>query len=201
MKILLVDDQPQLIASILADYGGYQVDVVTDGHHAVQQVVEQSTPYDLIILDVHMPVMDGWQTLHSLRNNKLSKDTYVIMLTAETEETSVIRGLRRGADEYLMKPVSPSRLLAHMEAIERRIETKQLTASPTNTNAEALKQLTQREKEIMSYVVKGLSNQQISETLVISEITVKNHLANIYRKLDVSNRNQAAFIAQQMHLS
>jgi DNA-binding NarL/FixJ family response regulator len=142
--------------------------------------------------------------LQQIRNNPQTADTYIIMLTSDTEESSLIRGLRRGADDYLMKPLSPSRLLAHIAAIERRLEAAAISGkesgktNPENNHAELLQRLTQREKELLKLVVQGLSNQQVAEKLIISETTVKNHLASIYRKWDVSNRNQAAFIAQQL---
>ena len=65
----------------------------------------------------------------------------------------------------------------------------------------AISMLTQRESEILQYIVKGFTNQQIGEKLVISETTVKNHLAHIYRKLNVSNRTQAAFLAQKLNMA
>lgn len=216
MHILLVDDEPTLTKQILADYGGYSLDVATNGQQAIEKIatVQSTSPsqtektrYDLIILDINMPILNGWQTLQMIRNNPQTADTYIIMLTSDTEESSLIRGLRRGADDYLMKPLSPSRLLAHIAAIERRLEVSTLSASnepadnqAENNHAEMLSRLTQREKELLKLVVQGLSNQQLAEKMIISETTVKNHLASIYRKWDVSNRNQAAFIAQQLKL-
>lgn len=202
MLILLVDDEPQLIQQILADYGGYNVEVATDGQQAIQKITDQQKPgYDLIILDINMPILNGWQTLQFIRNNAGTADTYVIFLTSETEESSLIRGLRRGADEYLMKPLSPSRLLAHIDAVARRLDAHTIQDSTSMTDPGLFMLLTQREKELMKYVVEGLSNQKIAEKLVISETTVKNHLASVYRKWQVSNRNQAAFLAQKLKIA
>jgi len=202
MRILLVDDEPQLTQQILADYGGYNVEVVTDGQQAIQKITAQQKPvYDLIILDINMPIMNGWQTLQFIRNHSDTADTYVILLTSETEESSLIRGLRRGADEYLMKPLSPSRLLAHIDAVARRLEAHTTQDSTSTTDPGLFMLLTQREKELMKCVVEGLSNQRIAEKLVISETTVKNHLASVYRKWQVSNRNQAAFLAQKLKIA
>ena len=202
MRILLVDDEPQLTQQILADYGGYEIEIATDGQQAIQKITNPScSAYDLIVLDIHMPIMNGWQTLQFIRNHPETAETYVILLTSETEESSLIRGLRRGADEYLMKPLSPSRLLAHIDALARRLEMFKSKNSSESTNDNLLVLLTQREKELLKYVVQGMSNQQIAEKLVISETTVKNHLANVYRKWQVSNRNQAAFIAQRLRIA
>ena len=202
MRILLVDDEPQLTQQILADYGGYDIEIATDGQQAIQKITSPScSSYDLIVLDIHMPIMNGWQTLQFIRNHPETAETYVILLTSETEESSLIRGLRRGADEYLMKPLSPSRLLAHIDALARRLEMFKSKNSSESTNDNLLVLLTQREKELLKYVVQGMSNQQIAEKLVISETTVKNHLANVYRKWQVSNRNQAAFIAQRLRIA
>ena len=202
MRILLVDDEPQLTQQILADYGGYNVEIATDGQQAIQKIMDPQKPeYDLIILDINMPIMNGWQTLQFIRNHSDTADTYVILLTSETEESSLIRGLRRGADDYLMKPLSPSRLLAHIDAVARRLETQANQDSTSTADPGLFLLLTQREKELMKYVVEGLSNQKIAEKLVISETTVKNHLASVYRKWQVSNRNQAAFLAQKLKIA
>lgn len=201
--ILLIDDEPQITEDILSLYG-YHVVVCNDGYEGIQQLFANPKIFDMVILDITMPRMNGWNVLKLIRNGDECPNIPIIMLTASTEEDSLIAALRRGADEYLTKPISPSRLLAHVEAIFRRSSWDEkrtmLNFDPeTQVLQASVKLLTQRENEILRYLIQGHSNQEIGQHLVISETTVKNHLAHIFKKLKVSNRTQAAYIAQKLN--
>lgn len=203
-KILLIDDEPQVIQDILYLYG-YDVEIETDGYSGIQNIYSSGNDYDLVVLDLNMPKMDGWSVLKAIRGSKEHASLPVMMLSANDQEESVVTGLRRGADEYLTKPLSPSRLLAQIEAIFRRSqwdsERSGKDKDPELAGYEkSLKLLTVRENEILAHLVQGMSNSQIGEKLVISETTVKNHLAHIFKKLKVSNRTQAAYIAQKLNI-
>ncbi|MBY0450212.1 MAG: response regulator transcription factor [Cyanobacteria bacterium] len=204
MQILLIDDEPQVIRDMLVMFG-YEVDSANDGFEGIQVFTKNYDRYDLIILDLNMPKMDGWSVLKFIRSSGDRPNIPVMMLTANHEELAMISGLRRGADEYLTKPITPGRLLAHIEALMRRSRWEQEAAeSMSDPQEEALKGatdlLTQRERELLRYIVQGYSNNQIGDTLSISETTVKNHLANIFKKLHVGNRTQAAFVAQKLKM-
>jgi two-component system, NarL family, response regulator len=143
--------------------------------------------------------------LKLIRGDEEAKELPVMMLTSCDDEKSVVSGLRRGVDTYLTKPITPSRLMAHIEALSRRVEwgvkTHGDSKLPVDESIQAsIKLLTQREKELLELIVKGYSNQKIGQELVISETTVKNHIAHIFKKLNVSNRTQAAFFAQKYKL-
>ncbi len=203
-KILLIDDEPQIVQDILSLYG-YDVNVETDGYSGIQHLMQDETSYDLVVLDINMPKMDGWNVLKAIRNGDACRNVPVMMLSSNDKEDSIVTGLRRGADEYLTKPVTPSRLLAHVESLFRRTqwETKasqKLIDPEVESKKEAMKLLTARETEILKHLVQGMSNQDIGKKLVISETTVKNHLAHIFKKLNVSNRTQAAYIAQKLNM-
>jgi DNA-binding NarL/FixJ family response regulator len=185
LKVLLVDDEPVMLKHIL-HMGGFDVDVAMNGYQALD-LLEQEVTYNLMLLDIRMPVLGGMETLRMIRNNKKLQELHIIMLTANHMEDSVIAALDLGADEYLTKPISPSRLLAHLRALERRVSNKYATTPKISLNA-----LTKRENEILRLVASGFSNKKIGETLLISELTVKNHLQNIFDKLGVQNRTQAA---------
>ena len=190
MDILLIDDEPLLIEKVLK-FGSFPVDVCRDGAAGMDMLNLPHKEYDLIILDIRMPVMDGWQTLSAIRSNKRFDNVYILMLTADDLEDSLINGLNRGADEYITKPISPKRFLAHINSVERKIKQRQ-PAIPQAHNH--LSKLSAREKEVLALVTKGYSNQQISEALCIATLTVKNHLRHIFSKLEVSNRTQASFV-------
>lgn len=115
--ILIVDDSPtvrEMIGAVLRR-GGHEVVMASDGTEALGVFASQRP--ELVILDLHMPGMDGWQTLERLRE---VTDRPVIMLTAADDERSRVRGLMRGADDYLVKPASAPELLARVVALLRR---------------------------------------------------------------------------------
>ena len=118
-RILVVDDEPAqltLMDKVLGGGHGYQVITVNSGQEAIRVTYEH--PPDLIILDVVMPVIDGWQTCRVLRE---ATDVPIIMLTGQRHsEDDIIRGLECGADEYLRKPVGNRELLARVQAVLRR---------------------------------------------------------------------------------
>jgi DNA-binding response OmpR family regulator len=117
-KILVVDDEPLITESL--EYSlkqeGYEVAVAHDGHQALE-ITREEAP-DLIVLDIMLPGMDGWETCRRLRQESTVP---IIMLTARGQEIDRVLGLEMGADDYLAKPFSFRELLARMRAIFRRM--------------------------------------------------------------------------------
>ncbi|MDO5307394.1 MAG: response regulator transcription factor [bacterium] len=200
-SILLVDDNPKYVADALPMYG-YDVTVANDGLEALK-ILNQNNKFDLVLLDVMMPNMNGWETLKFIRNNKDTQYTPVIMLTAVNEEQKVVSGLKIGADDYIVKPFILPNLLARIEAVLRRSkwqsESQGKKEVELNTNSE-IDALTPKEKEVLALVAKGASNQEIADKLFVRDVTVKTHLNSIFKKLKVSNRTQAVLLAMQMNL-
>jgi len=118
-KILTVDDEPRFIRLIEANLhtAGYEVLTAPDGRTAIDIVANQSP--DLVLLDVMMPEMDGFQTLDRIRE---FSNVPVIILTAKGEEADRVEGLNRGADDYVVKPFSANELLARVRAVIRRAQ-------------------------------------------------------------------------------
>lgn len=201
-SILVVDDNPKFLKEALPMYG-YDVDTAEDGLEALKILLEDNSNYDLILLDVMMPNMDGWDTLKAIRKNKKTERIPVIMITAVSEDQKVVSGLKIGADDYIVKPFILPNLLARIEAVLRRsnwqkeVQPKQEKTLNKDVNIEAL---TPKEKEVLSYVAKGASNQEIADKLCVRDVTVKTHLNNIFKKLKVSNRTQAVLLAMQIDL-
>ena len=200
-RILIVDDEPKLLADTLPMYG-FDVNVAADGLLALKMLDEDNN-YDLILLDVVMPNLDGWSTLKAIRqNNKISKIP-IIMLTSVNETAKQISGLKSGADDYIVKPFILPNLLARIDALLRRSlwnkDMKEIKSLPF-IKGEKISPLTQREKEILAFVAKGATNAQIADKLSVQEVTVKTHLNSIYRKLNVDNRVQAVLLAQQTEI-
>lgn len=118
MKILVAEDEPQLlrVLTVAMEHAGYDVDPVDNGLKAVGHAKENS--YDVIMLDIMMPVMDGITALKKIRES--GDKTYILMLTAKAEVDDRVTGLDSGADDYLTKPFSLKELLARLRSKERR---------------------------------------------------------------------------------
>ena len=201
-KVLLVDDNPKYIEDVLPFYG-YEVCTALNGEEALG-VLESGLHPDIILLDVMMPKLNGWDTLKLIRKNPVFKDFPVIMLTAVSEEQKMVTGLKIGADDYIVKPFVLPNLLARIEAVLRRVKRPSLQQSSHNVTigqVERFNTLTTREKDVLLLVTQGENNKSIAEKLVVSEITVKSHLNSIFKKLNVNNRTQAVLLALQMNLT
>lgn len=118
MKILVAEDESRLlrVLTVAMEHAGYDVDPVDNGLKAVEHAKENS--YDVIMLDIMMPVMDGITALKKIRES--GDKTYILMLTAKAEVDDRVTGLDSGADDYLTKPFSLKELLARLRSKERR---------------------------------------------------------------------------------
>ncbi len=127
-KILVVDDEPDILEFI--EYNlkreGYEVILAANGQEGIDKAREVAP--DLIILDVMMPVLDGIETCRRLREMEEFKSTFIVFLTARSEEYSEIAGFNVGADDYIAKPIKPRVLISRINAILRRKATTE-TAS------------------------------------------------------------------------
>lgn len=196
-KILLVDDNPKYIEDVLPYYG-YEVCCAYNGEQALE-ILNQENSFDLVLLDVMMPKMNGWDTLKAIRNSQTLTDIPVIMLTAVSEDQKMVSGLKIGADDYIVKPFILPNLLARIEAVLRRTR-RSSDKNVTNNQLKQVITLTRREKDVLLLVTQGESNKSIADKLVLSEVTVKSHLNNIFKKLNVANRTQAVLAAMQLNL-
>ena len=196
-RVLLVDDNSKYLKDALPFYG-YEVTTACDGIQALK-ILSKNNEFDIVLLDVMMPNMDGWETLKSIRASEKTKNLPVIMLTAVNDEQKMISGLKIGADDYIVKPFILPNLLARMEAVLRR---SQRFVKPAETAAPMLSAdiLTSREKEVLQMITKGASNKQIADKMFVKEVTTKTHLNSIYKKLKVANRTQAVLLAVQTDL-
>lgn len=197
INVLLVDDNSKYLKDALPFYG-YEVTTAFDGIQALKELANKSKNFDIVLLDVMMPNMNGWQTLKEIRSNEKTKHLPVIMLTAVNEEEKMVTGLKIGADDYIVKPFILPNLLARMEAVLRR--SKWQTPIKTSHKKELPPDLlTTKEKEVLEMVANGASNKQIADKLFVKEVTVKTHLNSIFKKLKVTNRTQAVLVAGYLH--
>lgn len=116
-KILACDDEKHIVrlVQVNLERAGYQVVTANDGKEALQKVAEENP--DLVVLDVMMPYMDGFEVLQNLRRSPATRDIPVIMLTAKAQDADVFKGWQSGVDCYLTKPFNPMELLSFVKRI------------------------------------------------------------------------------------
>lgn len=202
-KILLIDDNPSFLEDALPLYG-YEVSVALNGVQALKKLNAKKEKFDLILLDVMMPQMDGWETLKAIRANNHYKSIPIIMATAVNEPQKQISGLKFGADDYITKPFILPNLLARIEALLRRVnwqkEDVEVNIEFEGANSVDITSLTPTETKVLKLVAQGVSNDAIAEKLCVRPVTVKTHLYKIFKKLKVNSRTQATLLALQMKL-
>lgn len=128
-RILVVDDEPEIVALVAYHLGkaGYRLVTASTGQDALEAARRER--YSLIVLDLMLPGMSGFDVLEALRSDEATRDVAVLMLTARREEPDRIRGLSLGADDYLTKPFSPAELVLRVGAILRRAGTTPPTSA------------------------------------------------------------------------
>jgi DNA-binding NarL/FixJ family response regulator len=201
LRILLADDHRLMLAGIrrsLADECDIQIVGEADCGTKVLPLIARTDP-DVVLLDLRMPKLDGLTCLDLIRERY--PDVTVIVLSVFSDSDHINEALRRGAAGYIVKTVSPVELAPSIrQAVgqegEQRAETHALAADTTARQDG----LTKREIEILKAVAQGLANQRIAEQLWVTEQTVKFHLTNIFRKLGVDNRTEAARYAYENRL-
>ncbi|MFL5981650.1 MAG: response regulator [Gaiellaceae bacterium] len=170
--------------------GGFEVVGEAVNGAQVLPLVRRLKP-DLVLLDLRMPQMDGLTCLSKIRTE--FPDVKVAILSVSQEPDQIQAALKRGASAYIVKTIDPVDLAAALrQALDGNVfTTAGVTEDPALLAAKAAG-LTERELEIVRAVARGLSNEAISKEIWLAEQTVKFHLTNIYRKLGVSNRTEAA---------
>ncbi len=202
IKLLLVDDQILFVDSlkIVLETNAGDIEVVGvayDGEEAIK-LLKEKNPH-IVLLDIRMPVMDGVEATKIIHREY--PGTKIIILTTFDDDDYVYEALRFGAVGYLLKDMPPNELIAAIRAVNADtvlispvIKSKLVKLiQPDDFNDyrySMVKELSKREREILSLIVEGMDNQEISHRLYISEQTVKNHVSTIYSKLGVHNRLQ-----------
>ncbi|AHM56287.1 transcriptional regulatory protein DegU [Peptoclostridium acidaminophilum DSM 3953] len=206
INVMIVDDHALMregIARILELEENISVeDTASDGNEAISKFKKGS--FDVILLDINMPNMNGIETLRKLRD--MDSSVKIIMLTVYDAREYLIETLNLGANGYMLKDADSASLVSAIVNVYnggtyihpslagellKEINKKKDKSSMKN----GIESLTKREYEVLLLIAEGLSNKDISEKLVISEKTVKNHVSSILRKLDLTDRTQAAIYA------
>jgi DNA-binding NarL/FixJ family response regulator len=200
-KVVIADDHRLIldgIKRVLRSDGEFEVVGEATTGERVLPVVAQTSP-DLVVLDLRMPGMDGLMCLDQI--HKQHPAVKVVVLSVSTDAKLIESVLKRGASAYIVKSVNPIDLPG---ALRQAVEGTVFNAFglPDATAAAAAKAagLTDRETAILGALARGLSNDEIGKELWVAEQTVKFHLTNVYRKLGVANRTEAARYAYQQGL-
>ena len=169
----------------------------TGGEEAVALCTEHRP--DVLLLDLSMPDVDGIEVTKRLRD--VSPDTRVVVFTSFSDRERIVQALDAGAVGYLLKDAEPEELHAAVQAASRGEApitpraAAALLADRRERPAEVA--LTAREREVLGLVVEGLANKQIARRMGISEKTVKGHLTNLFQRIGVTDRTQAALWAER----
>ncbi len=203
IRVLLVDDHAIVrggLASLLATTDDLEVvGQASDGDEAVQ-AAEALEP-DVVLMDLSMPRLDGVRATAALLARR--PETHVLVLTSMSEQRWILEALEAGAEGYLLKHSEPEVILSAIREVvaggspldpkAARVLLSQRREAPATPTTP----LTDREEEVLAMVGDGLPNKLIARRLGISERTVKAHLTNIFQRLGVSDRTQAALWAQR----
>ena len=214
-KILLIEDDENIFELVKAMFNSYNTEIIyiKDGKSGYEEAVQNS--YDLILLDIMLPEMDGWEICKKLKENKIP--TPIIMLTAKVEEADKVLGLEIGADDYVTKPFSPRELRARIKAVLRRTnnENEKLNGGSKSYNFSQMKlkinkedksisinnrriNLAPKEFELFKMMIENY-NKVFSRKELLKNIwgkenekeirTVDEHIKRIRRKLKEKNLN------------
>lgn len=204
-RILICDDQEvvreglRTILDLVPDFN--VVGAVADGGEAVAAVAGEHI--DLVLMDLHMPIMNGVQATGQIVRDH--PNTRVLVLTTYADESWVLDAIRAGASGYLLKDAPRERLVdairgtmdgeTHLDPSVAGGLLVRLARQPSASIEAVGADLTDRERDVLGLVGKGLTNAEIAERLFLSEGTVRNYVSAVLAKLGVHDRTQAAVLA------
>jgi NarL family two-component system response regulator LiaR len=205
IRILVADDhaivREGLRWLISTEPGMELVGEAADGVEAVERM--RVLRPDVILLDLMMPRKDGIEAIGEIKEE--NPGARILVLTSFAEDDQVFSAIKAGAQGYLLKDASPQELLQAIRGVYRGEPTihpiiaqklmRELQRPPKPDLPPTEEPLTEREVEVLKLIAQGLSNQQIAETLIISDRTARTHVGNILSKLHLANRTQAALYA------
>jgi len=203
IKIVLADDHVLIREGIrkLLEFDG-SMEVVAEAGDGVECLeVLKAVKADILLLDINMPKINGIDVLDELKTNK--SVIKVLMLTVHNEVEYLVKAVDIGAEGYILKDAGFVELKKAINTIVEGGTYIQPNLIPAlnsrlikrDIDKEKLAQLTKREMEILAQIAGGMFNKEIGNNLNISERTVKNHISSIFKKIEVSDRTQAAVFA------
>ncbi len=205
VKVMITDDHTMMREGIrhLLEFDG-SVKVIAeakDGNECLEVLRSLKELPEVLLLDINMPDKNGIDALQEIRNKKI--DIKILMLTVHNEVEYLIKAIDIGADGYLLKDSGSEELRRAITAVMNGQNYIQPSLIPSlnarlikrDTDKEKIDSLTKRELEVLILIANGMFNKEIAMKLNISERTVKNHISNIFKKIEVVDRTQAAVFA------
>lgn len=208
INVLLVDDHSlvrQGIKQILElEKDLFVIGQANNGEEAIVQVQELKP--DIVLLDINMPKLNGIHTLRRLKG--IDSEIKVIMLTFYEDSEYLFEALNLGANGYILKDAEIDSLIKairdvyHGDSYVHPNIAASLVKESNDRyiNEKTNMKLTKREYEVLTLIAEGLNNREIANNLYISEKTVKNHVSNIFKKINVNDRTQAAIYAYKHNI-
>ena len=203
IKVMIADDHILMREGIkqLLEFDG-KIEVIAeanDGEECLEKL--KTVKPEVLLLDINMPKKNGIEVLKSIRNQNIK--VKVLILTVHNEIEYLLKAVDIGVDGYILKDSESAELKRAIMTVlegESYIQSSLIPALNSrliarDVDKEKIDSLTKRELEVLVQVANGMFNKEIANTLNISERTVKNHLSNIFRKIEVSDRTQAAVFA------
>jgi DNA-binding NarL/FixJ family response regulator len=211
IEVLIADDHPLFRKGMRTLLDSMpETDVIgeaTSGQQAVEMALALKP--DLILMDLKMPGGGGLSAIGQL--SQYMPDARILVVTLFEDDESVFTALKAGARGYVLKDADEDEMMRAIQAVAQgeaifspAIASRLMdyfTATKTSPHAEAFPDLTEREREILALISRGRSNSEIAEELSISLKTVRNHASNIFNKLQVADRTQAAIRAREAGLT
>ncbi len=203
IKVMLADDHVLIregIRQLLEFDGSVEViSEVNDGEECIEELLHVKP--DILLLDINMPKKNGVEVLEEIR--KKNMDVKVLILTVHNEVEYLMKAVDIGVNGYIVKDSGSAELKKAISCImngENYIQPSLIPALNNrfvsrDSDKEKISALTKRELEVLIQVANGMFNKEIATSLDISERTVKNHISNIFKKIDVNDRTQAAVFA------
>lgn len=208
IKVMLVDDHA-LIREGIKQILELEDDIVVvgqagDGEEAFEKA--NVVKPEVILLDINMPSLNGIETLRKFKD--LGIESKIIMLTIHEDREYIMKTLRLGADGYILKDSSADSFIQGVRDVvngKQYIQPKiadlaNLCSNKDNSDLDRINSLTKREYEVLTLIAEGLNNKDIALKIFISEKTVKNHVSNIFKKLNLNDRVQAAIFAYKNNI-
>lgn len=208
VKVMIVDDHKMIREGLkqLIELEG-DMKVIEEAENGLDCIekLEVNKP-EILLLDINMPKMNGIQTLEKIKEEKM--DLKVLMLTVHSEVEYLLKAVDIGVDGYILKDADSTELRKAIFSIVEGNNYIQSSLIPLlnskmiarDLDSEKIKLLTKRELEILMNAASGMSNKEIGDKLQISERTVKNHISSVFKKIEVSDRTQAAVFAIRNNL-
>jgi NarL family two-component system response regulator LiaR len=209
IRLLIADDHAIVregLRGLIETESGMQIVAEAENGAEAVRLVGETNP-DLILIDLVMPEMDGLQAIEVIRAK--DPEARILVLTSFDEDEKVFAAVKSGAQGYLLKDSSPTDLLQAIRDVHAGLPSMHPTIAHklmhelqrTSDLPPTTDPLSEREVDVLKLVAQGLPNQEIAETLVLSERTVRTHVSNILSKLHLANRTQAALYALKQGLA